>query len=70
MKIKQLLGEGKRESIFGNDYEKIKDYPENWDEKINPLEKQKQLKELRKLEMERDIALINEEIIQLKARLK
>jgi len=61
---------GKRESPFGSEYEKLKRHPENLKEKIKVLEKQKQSKEMRKLEMERDIALINEEITQLIARLK
>ncbi len=63
-------GELKEVSVFGKEYEKIKKYPENWEEKIDTLEKQKQLKELRKLEMERDIALINEELIQIKTKFK
>ena len=58
------------EPPMGSQYERIKDHPGNWEEKINTLEKQKQLKEMKLLEMERDIALINEEIIKNKARLK
>jgi sporulation protein YlmC with PRC-barrel domain len=62
--------QGRKESPYGAEYERLKRYPENLKEKINVLEKQKHSKEMSKLEMERDIALINEEITQLIARLK
>jgi sporulation protein YlmC with PRC-barrel domain len=57
--------EGLRESPYGSEYERIKNNPENWKGKIDALERQKQLK---KIELERDIALIDVEINKLKAR--
>lgn len=59
--------EEQKESPFGNEYEKIKGYPGNLNEKIDVLERQKQIK---MLEKERDIALINKEILLLKERLR
>jgi hypothetical protein len=51
----------RKESLFGRDYEKIN--PENWEERVKALENQKQI---RKLEMERDLAIIDKEIMQIK----
>ncbi len=57
------------ESLFGMDYERMRDTSGNWDKKISHLEKQKQTKQLKKLELERDIAVIDKEIIELKSKL-
>jgi hypothetical protein len=47
--------------------DKGKDYSENPEEQLFTLEKQK---ELRKLEYERDIAILDKEILQIKSRLR
>jgi hypothetical protein len=52
-----------RESPFGKDYERLD--PDKWEERINMLEKQKQIK---KLELERDMAIIDKEIMQIRAK--
>lgn len=63
-------GEERKESPFGTEYERLKRNPENLKEKISVLEKHKHRKQLKMIEMERDIALINEEITKQIARLK
>jgi hypothetical protein len=58
-----------RDEIRISENSKRSDYDEtdsdNWEERVNTLEKQKEIK---KLEFERDMALIDKEILQLKTR--
>ena len=53
------------EPDFENEYNQMKGYPGNWEEKVKVLQKQKELKTL---EFERDIAIIDREIAIIKSK--
>lgn len=59
--------EENNESLYGSEYEQLKNNPDNLEAKIGALERQKQFK---KIEFDRDLALIDAEIDQLRSRLE